>query len=310
MYLSYLKYFTNLHISSNKKPDIFIYSTPRSGSNWLTELICSNSHIKSVNEPFNIRDQKLKKFLKVNNWDDIYFDCDNLIKDHISNYINSKWSYKYKDPRPFSKEHSFFSNRLVYKILHCCENKVDYISEQFNTKTILLFRHPIAVTISRKQLPRLETLLKVVENKLDSVQIESAKRIMEGDDFFLKGILDWILQNTILLNETKTDKFIISYEQLVTDPILVLRELSNFCGDLNIMKMQKRISTPSHTTIYSNDATKHYFKNNNIRESFLIDKWKEKVNEKMIDDTQKLLDLFKMDIYCAKDSKMNIRFQI
>lgn len=310
MFLSNLKYFTNLHKPSNNLPNIFIFSTPRSGSNWLTELICSNKHIKSVNEPFNIRDKKLKDFLKVDSWEEIYFESHDLIKIHISNYINSKWSYKYKDPRPFSKEHSFFSNRLVFKILHCCEDKVDFINNQFKSKTILLFRHPIAVTISRRQLPRLKTLLKVIGDKLDSDQMEIATNIIERGDFFMKGILDWILQNKILLNETTTDKLIISYEQLVVDPNHTLNQLSAFCGALDVEKMKKRIEVPSHTTIYSNDRTKQFFKSSGVRESFFIDKWKDKVSNEMIDDTQKLLDLFKMDIYCSKESMINKQYLV
>ena len=44
----------NIHRSS-EKPSVLIFSSPRSGSTWLQELIWSQPEFKYVNEPLNLK---------------------------------------------------------------------------------------------------------------------------------------------------------------------------------------------------------------------------------------------------------------
>ena len=48
------KVLNRIHVHINKgKKDIFIFSTPRSGSTWLMQILGSNKGVKKVYEPFH-----------------------------------------------------------------------------------------------------------------------------------------------------------------------------------------------------------------------------------------------------------------
>ncbi len=61
---------SNVHIQGEKK-NIFIFSTPRSGSTWLMEIIASQSGFKFYDEPFNIRRENVQKAGYFSDWDEL-----------------------------------------------------------------------------------------------------------------------------------------------------------------------------------------------------------------------------------------------
>ncbi len=46
-------------------PNVFIFTTPRSGSTWLMELIWSQPGFRCVNEPLDIRDPLVARSLEI-----------------------------------------------------------------------------------------------------------------------------------------------------------------------------------------------------------------------------------------------------
>jgi len=65
---------TNIHLTGNS-PNVFIFSTPRSGSTWLMELILTQPGFKPCNEPCNPWDpdvcQRLAR-LGITDWADFH----------------------------------------------------------------------------------------------------------------------------------------------------------------------------------------------------------------------------------------------
>ncbi|MFP6641360.1 MAG: hypothetical protein VCC04_14025, partial [Myxococcota bacterium] len=55
-------------------PNVFIFTTPRSGSTWLMELIQSQPGFKCCSEPLNLRVRGISRRLGVEGWTELYQD--------------------------------------------------------------------------------------------------------------------------------------------------------------------------------------------------------------------------------------------
>lgn len=132
---------------------------PRSGSTWLMEMLSNQPKMISCNEPFDLRNYFNHRILKTNDWNDLYTYPGSLelCINHLKGFERGHFLYGYKNPAQFEKNYSPFSNRIVFKILHACEDNIYLIQNRFNSKIIILLRHPIPVSLSRKELPQLKT---------------------------------------------------------------------------------------------------------------------------------------------------------
>ena len=222
----FLRRISNIHIQKDT-PNIFILTTPRSGSTWLMQLLGAQKGIKEINEPFDIRSPFTSQILNTNSWEDLYNRpvSDNMCLNHINGFIKGQFKFGYLNLHPFEKGYKLISHGLVFKLLHACEDKVDLIKKKFNSRIVFLLRHPIPVSLSRKELPRLSTFIYSDFSKnLSSDQLEFAKNTINKGTFLQKAVLDWCLQNVLLL-KNNSGGLLITYEQLVLDPIPVLNRL-------------------------------------------------------------------------------------
>ena len=67
----FLRSYTNLHIKGSSE-NVFIFSTPRSGSTWLMELIWTQKGFKYCNEPLDLRNKLLRSKLGFDSWNQLY----------------------------------------------------------------------------------------------------------------------------------------------------------------------------------------------------------------------------------------------
>lgn len=147
--------FSNIHIQ--RKENILLFSTPRSGSTWLMEMIAGQPRLKTVRETFNLRLEHICDMLGFNSWDEIYRD-ENFpqIVNYLKIFSNNRIiDYRFKGEKPFSDTWHPFTNRLLYKILHGLEDKIGELKNELDANVIVLIRHPIPVTFSREVYPRL-----------------------------------------------------------------------------------------------------------------------------------------------------------
>ena len=63
--------------------------------------------------------------------------------------------HKIMNPPPFRRNYNFITTRVIFKI-HAIEHLINIIKDELDAQIVFLLRHPIATTISRYELPRLE----------------------------------------------------------------------------------------------------------------------------------------------------------
>lgn len=291
---------SNIHLQ-NKIGNIFLFSIPRAGSTWLMELIASQPGFKYYDEPFNIRRENVKKLEYFLNWEVLMPEKNQ--DDKIISYLKKleKNKIKVMNPPPFRRNHKFFSNRIVFKI-HATEHLVNRICDELNGYIVLLLRHPIANTISRNQLPRLNLFTEsqyLNELNIDEDQKKKIDEIMFKGDTFEMGILSWCLQNLALLShEDKTKWIIITYEELLLNPEKSCTLLANKLKLPNLQKMIKSIGIPAQNITISDKSTIDLMQSDTMdKNRKLVSKWKKKVSEQQEKKAFEIIKSFGINIY-------------
>jgi len=249
-----------------------IVSTPRSGSTWLMELIWSQSGFKPINEPLDVRKTAVRKVLGITDFDMLY---ESKSKQIVLDYFDrlSKGKHSFLGASPMRQFYRPFTSRIVYKVLNGGELWIEPISRITKSKVLYLIRHPFAVSLSRKQLPRLGAL---TSQKLRSSYDESInsciEKVLNDDDSIQKAVLSWCLQNKIALSGRKEDWIVITYEQLVSNPKPIIDKLIVELRLSERHKIEKQLKTPSAVTVQSEKGTSELIKSE--QRNNLIKKWK------------------------------------
>jgi len=296
----FIKSLINIH-KPNKTPNIFIFSTPRSGSTWLRELLLTQPGFKCCDEPFNLRNYFARKYLNMSNWEEIYQpESESKIYKYFSKYCNGKLTFL--DCYPFIRYYRLLTYRIVFKIIHGGEDRINWFKNKFNGEVIYLLRHPIAVSLSRKQFPRLNAFINSrYKDHFTKYQIEYSKKIISLGTKLEKGILSWCLQNYVPLTQANEDWIILSYEQMVLEPNKVWNFLKKRLSLSKIERIYKLLKRPSSTVYQSDKKTRQIFSNNNYNPAWLIKKWKKKVGEEEEKKLMDILAIFGISAYKSGD---------
>lgn len=286
------------------RPHIFLFSSPRSGSTWLMELIYTQPGFRWSNEPFNIRKDPIREHLNVNDWHELY---DEGAEEKIRPYIEKITNGKLGDPRiahtrHFSKDYRYLTHRVVFKILHAGEDRMNWFKETFNGRIVLLLRHPIPVSVSRENYPRLMTFINSDYRRFFTrEQLDEAKKIAANGDKLQQGVLDWCLQNAVPLQHKTPDWAIVTYEQLVLEPSAVIQHLTEKLDFEHPEYIIKRLEIPSGSTTKSDAQTQSMLQNSQDANTkmWLVEKWRKKVTEEQERQVMSLLELFQIDVYKA-----------
>jgi len=282
----------------NSEVDILIFSAPRSGSTWLFELIAGNSKGKNISEPFDLRNSQVSKNLNTTDWKYL---IDQSNKKTISSYLRnlSKGHLSFKNPPPFSKYYKSIVNFSVIKMLHGGETMVKELKEALNAKTAYLVRHPIPVSLSRKELPRLKSFIEFEPFKLTSKQKEFALNIFNSGSHFEKAVLDWCFQNKLALDSHDLYDIKITYEDLVLNPLPIIKEMESKALINNVEAVYSKLSTPSVNSYKSNNERKEILERKDNNQEKLVTSWLDKVDDNKIRKTQEILDAFEIEAYKA-----------
>ena len=289
----------NIH-HLNNLPNIFLFSTPRSGSTWLMELILTQNGFKSCNEPLDIRNPMVRRYLNINTWFDLYsVNSLEKIQNYFEKIINGE--LKHLGSNPFDKNFRFITNRIVFKIINGCEDKIDWFLKSFKCKVIFLIRHPIAVSLSRKKYPRLKVFITSdFKRHFSEEQIEISKKIIRSGSKLEKGVLSWCLQNSIPLRKIDDRFLLVTYEQLALEPEKPIKRICELMKCDNMWKISNRIHKPSWSVKgHSDNTTESYFNRNHTKNvnKYLIEKWKRKVSREKEKQLFEILEKFNIDIY-------------
>lgn len=280
-------------------PSVFIFTTPRSGSTWLMELIQSQPGFKRCSEPLNLRVPGVSRRLGVDDWNELYRDD---VWPKLERYFEGFCSgrFRFLNQSPFIPFYRPYTRRLVAKILHGGEEYMERLGDSCNARVVLLLRHPIPVSLSRFHTPRLRTFLESDYNKhFNHDQLSLGWEIFESGSALEKGVLDWCFQNAVPLRSMQPDWIVMSYEEMVLSPEKILERMSSQLCLQSPEKLQAGLGMPSETVRKSDRNTAFVLAGPREPEQswWLISKWRDQVDEDEEREAMRILDCFGIDCY-------------
>ena len=143
-----------------------------------------------------------------------------------------------------------------------------------------LLRNPIAVALSRTQIPRTEELTSdFVLSRFTTDEQNFAKEIISDGSDMEKKIMLWCIQNKLALQHRTSNWLLISYERLTCYPEKILNALAEHCKLPDLETMIQRVSIPSAVSTQSDDDSVSLMQEDSDNRKRLINKWKSKVTE-------------------------------
>lgn len=273
--------------------NIFIFATPRSGSTWLMEIILSQPGYRACDQPLDIRNPYVRRHLGVSNWVDLYQRDAQLL---MLPYLQKICDGRIRGLGTLGPRHRLVSRKLVFKIQNGWQDRIDWIRDTLGGQVVLLIRHPIAVTVSRKQLPRLQAFVESdYARHFDRDVLELAGRIIQSGSFFEKGIVHWCFENSLPLRSLQSDWAFVTYEQLVTEPERVISYLAQKLDLRDVDRMMRVLSVPSRTITKSTAETQALVRGPSRRA--LISKWRRQVSEEEERVAFEIVRAFGIDAY-------------
>lgn len=290
-----IKSATNIHRPAGR-PDVFLCSTPRSGSTWLMELIWSQADFKACNEPLDVRNPLVRRYLGIADWTDLYNRSALPILRRYFQAISTGRLHAL-DPVPLRGNYRPVTHRIVFKIIMGGEERINWFRETFNGQIVYLIRHPIAVSLSREYYPRIGTMLNSDYGRhFTTDQISLAQRILETGSKLEQGVLAWCLENAVALRAATDDWLIIAYEDLILDPQPVIAQLAERLDLPEPERMLRRLLVPSAVKAKSNRETQQALERGTDRR-WLIEKWRTHVGDSEERQVMGILEHFQIDIY-------------
>lgn len=280
-------------------PNVFIFTTPRSGSTWLMELIQTQPKFKLCSEPLDLRIPEISRRLGVSSWEELYQDA---TWPRIQNYFEGLCSgrIRFLNQAPFWPQYRALTSRLLAKILHGGEAQMARLAESCNARVVLLLRHPIPVSLSREVTPRLEAFLTSdYSGHFSEEELAFGWEIFHAGSGLEKGVLDWCLQNAVPLREAESDWTVISYEELVLAPAAILSGLAEELQLEAPELMHASLHKPSATAKKSDRVTADALNGpmDGDQAWWLVSKWREKVTEAEERSAMQILERFGLDQY-------------
>lgn len=290
---------TSIH-KPGKLPHVFLFTTPRSGSTWLMELIWSQPGFKAVNEPLDLRVPLVREHLGIDTWEELQNNSSlPLLHRYIEGYCANK--IHTTEPAPWlNRYYKPVTRRIVFKIIHGGENRVNWFRDTFGGKVVFFVRHPIAVALSHKAFPRLEAYINSdFSQHFTSAQLDMAASIIRNGSKLQKGVLDWCFQNALPLRDREDDWAVVTYEQLVLQPESAIEHLAEKLILPDRERMVKLLDRASGVKRKSDEETKQLLdeRSSESKRKRLISKWKDKVSDEEERDAMQILEAFGIDAY-------------
>jgi hypothetical protein len=279
------------------QPNVFLFSTPRSGSTWLMELIWTQPGFRFCDEPLNIRNRIVARDLGIDNWPDL-FSPDAAPK--VERYFRrlSDGSLRSNGPGPWRQPYRPLTSRVVFKVIHAGHDRINWFRDRFNGRVVYLLRHPIAVSLSREDYPTMPYMLSGGYGEhLTSRQREFGREIAEKGNELERGVLAWCLQNMIPLRDATVDWAMISYEELVLNPEPVIRVLTEKLGLPQPARLMEQLLIPSASTRKSDAETRGLLDQREEQRNELVAKWRRHISEQEERSAMEILERFEIDAY-------------
>lgn len=292
-------------VGFHRAKDIMIFSTARSGSTWVQEVIASQKNIKFVSEPLLMESVSRRQLGADPSWE-LTMPGGNreaVLRDYFTRLFSGRCGYG--SPLIRSEFFRWRYDRVVLKLLRG-HDLMNWCEANFDVKIVYLLRHPIPVALSREEYKRLPLFL---ENEsfcsayLSEEQLVRARGIVNHGSELERKILDWVLQNIVPLKFSNRENWLcLYYEDIVLNPAPQLQRLIH---DLDLDDpdgANARLLKASASTHKSDETTQKYLEQGSALEggrAFLVEKWLTKVGQEEQQAVQSILDAFGIHAYRA-----------
>ncbi len=295
-----------LHIPRRpfKRP-IFIFSTRRSGSTLLTEIIHSQKGVNYSGQPLDfwryhpyperLPQPYLNKFISLEPEEeqklkDFFHD---LLAGRIR--VRSQWNI-------LNASYSFVVDRMVVKLLNC-KPLIDWFAERFDGDIVYLIRHPIPTALSIIRRNWGCTAEAFLQNDhfrhtyLDEAKAKECHHILEYGSTLQKYVLEWGLENLVPLSVFQERSWLtVTYEELIARPAPMCRLLATRLDLSDPERMIQRMSRPSKTTQARSKV--------DIVEkgsTYLLERWRDEIDPQAAREAMEMLeDLCNVSVYAAE----------
>ncbi len=290
-----LKTWANRH-RPGALPDVFVFATPRSGSTWLAELVAAQPGFRLIDEPCNVRNPLVRWYSGLQDWEMLYRpDSTTTLQRYVERL--QKGSLGFLNPSPLRPYYHAHTQRNVWKI-HALEDRIPWLQQQFGGEVAVLLRHPIPVALSRRQTPRLTTMLQGDYNRhFSAAQLSHSRYILEHGDRLEQRVLSWCLQNMVRLAGVRERGVVVTYEQLVVDPEPALAWLAARWQLPAPDRLLAGLTRPSAVSAQSDATTQAVLAGPAASRPYLVEKWQQQVDKATAQRVMALLPLFGLDMY-------------
>lgn len=297
----------NVHRPSGK-PDVFIFSVGRSGSNWMMEIIQSQREFRYSNQPFwRLQETGYARLLPPPPEGE-FITLDDVDEARLLKFVQSILEGRLQVRPPwnvFSRDYSFVTSRSVLKVLHAT-SLIDWFCGHFNIYGLFLLRHPIPRALSMSDLGWKDSIHAFLHNEsfvadhLDPEMVELAERIEQGGTERERHVVSWCLENLVPLRGLgKRDWSWIAYEELVLNPIKTIDWL---CETLNLSqpeRMYRHVGLPSRSSSQELRELLGASQLESPGRIRLISRWKKHLGIDEESDLMGILKVFGIDVYAG-----------
>ena len=295
-----IKRYSNIHIQA-AKPNVFVFSTARSGSTWLMEIIASERGIKFISEPLYLAQFREGGPLP-SSWEFLlpHAQREPALENYFRQLLENRLGVG--SPAPFSRFHRFVSRRIVVKDLRC-HDLMNWFEERFQFQIVYLIRHPLPTALSRKSYARLPLFLSndiYCERFLTPELRAYGWSILDRGTELEKKVLDWCLQNLPPLKFLDRSRWLcLHYEDVVLEPAATIDRLADFLGLVDKEKMRRQANVASRSTSSSEPETQRFLAQapSDHDRLYLINRWRSKVSREEEGRAFEILRRFEIDLY-------------
>lgn len=299
-----------------EKPDIFIFSTQRSGSTLLFDMIASQPRMKAVGEPFQERKQPVTARYLPQLYSR-YVQLDTAMEAGIERYLRDlldgrfvggfERSYDRRNPR-----HHYQTDRNVVKILRA-NQLIPWFYRTFPGRYIFLLRHPIPVALSRARNGWSAPIDAYIEQSRWFGSLRDEQQRFVGDartgTLAEQHLAVWCLEHVGLQKARNSgrangeapafDEIVrtIHYEEFVLHPDRFIDTLIDELEIADPRRFREAVDRPSLSSRYSETQT-HAAITAGDRES-LVTGWVQKVDAGFLSIAREAIQIFDIPWYSA-----------
>ena len=243
------------------RPNVLIFSSRRSGSTWLSELLATQPRTKRILEPYDTslnHPHYLHSLPKSR--DGFFFDLSRREEEQIFRFYEDMASCRKllrTQWKLWKPDHHFLYDRMVFKFFYV----KDYIAEfhrRYDVRVLYLIRHPVPTALANLKLGwpcTLDAYLQHpahLERILNGHQLETVARVSSAGTPLERYVLGWFLENWLALQQSRTATWpVLRYEDMVREPTATLELLDASVGLDDHGELEQRYTQPSFNSFDS-----------------------------------------------------------